>query len=115
MVVFDNMTEQLQEDYLDRYKGAQAQMHQVSQFDESSDLSTTYLNKVEMSREDALKAQEQFSLVDQSTAVGTLQDDIDGNIPLDSGATMNFMLKHYYLRSKCLHWLPKSSSRVKII
>ena len=61
------MTEQLQIDYLDRYEDVQAEIHQVSQSGESSAACTIYLGKVEMSREDALKAQHQFSLTDQST------------------------------------------------
>ena len=41
------MTEELQADYLDRYEGVQAQIHQVGQFDAYSAVSTTYLGKTE--------------------------------------------------------------------
>ena len=52
---------------------SQAEIHHVSQlFDNSSAISTTYLGRIEISREDAFKAQEQFSLTDQSITVGTL-------------------------------------------
>ena len=71
------MTEQLQGDYLDKYEGVQAEMHQVGQYDESSALNITYVGKVEMSREDALKALEQLSLTYQSTMIGTLLDGTD--------------------------------------
>ena len=37
-------------------------------------LSTTYLGKVNMKREGGLKAQEQFSLIDQSTMIETVLD-----------------------------------------
>ena len=40
-----------------------------------------------MTREDAQKVQEQFLLTDQSMMIGTLQDDTDCKILLDSGAT----------------------------
>ena len=62
MVGFNNVIEQLQMDYLDKYKGVQAEIHQVSQFDVSSAVSIIYLGKVEMSREDVLKAKDQFHL-----------------------------------------------------
>ena len=57
-VDFKNMTEQLQEDYLDKYKSVQAEINHVSQLDLSNAESTTYFDKVEMSRGGALKAQE---------------------------------------------------------
>ena len=53
-IYFRNMTE-LQTDYIDRYVGIQAKIHQVSQFEESSALSTTYFGKVNMSRENAFR------------------------------------------------------------
>ena len=61
---FENMTEQFQVDYLDRYEGVHAEIHQVSQFDESSAVRTTYLSKVNMLRKNAPMAQEHFTLTD---------------------------------------------------
>ena len=54
------MAEQLRKDYLDKYQGVQGEMHQVSQSDKSSAVGTTYLDKINMTREDAMKIQEQF-------------------------------------------------------
>ena len=56
-----------------------------------------------------------FSLTDQSTAIGTLQDGKDCKIHLDSGTTKSFLSKQHYLRNKSLHGLPKSSSKAKVI
>ena len=50
------MTEQVQTDYYDRLEGIQGQMHQLSQFDESSVVDTAYFGRTERSRRDALKA-----------------------------------------------------------
>ena len=113
-VAFDNMTKQLQEDYLDRYEGVQAEIHQVSQFDESITVSTTYLGKVEISREDALKVQEQFSHTDQSKTMGTSLYGTDSKILLYSGSTKSFMSKQCYLRNKSMPGLPKFSSKAKV-
>ena len=49
---FHSKTEQIQADYLDRYEGAQAQIHWVSQFDDTSAVSITYFSRVERSRRD---------------------------------------------------------------
>ena len=43
---FDNMTKQVQVNYLDRYEGVQEEIHEMSQIDESRAVSTTYLGKV---------------------------------------------------------------------
>ena len=56
------MTEDLQADYLDIYEGIQEEIHLVSQFDESSDVSTTCLGNVNMTREDFLGEQRNFHL-----------------------------------------------------
>ena len=66
-ITFDNMTEELQADYFDRYEGFQAWKHLVSQFDESTNASTTYLVKTEKTRKNVIKAKEQFSIMDHST------------------------------------------------
>ena len=71
-VQFGNMTDQLQGDYLHGYEGIQAEMYQVSQYDESTAVITTYLRKVRMSKQDAFRAQEQFSLTVGSTTTGNL-------------------------------------------
>ena len=85
------MTEQLQTDYLDRYGGVQAERHQVSQFEESSAVTTAKLSKVYMSRKDTLRAQDNFLLTLQFTTIETFLDVKDCKIHLNSGATKGFM------------------------
>ena len=74
-----------------------------------------YFCRTDRSRKDAIKAQEQFSITDQSTTVSTLLDGTDYQILLDSGATKSFMSKQYYLRNKSLHGLPNFGSNSKVI
>ena len=57
-----NMIYQLQTDYLDRYEGVWAAVHQVSRFDESSAVYITHLGKVKMSRQDGLRHKTSFHL-----------------------------------------------------
>ena len=102
-------------DYLDIYEDVQAQIHQISQFDDSNTVSTTYLGRTEKLTGDTIKVQEQFSITDQSITVGILLDGTDCKILLDYDATKNFTSKQYYLRNKFLHGLPKFSSKAKVI
>ena len=69
----------------------------VSQFDESSAVSTIYLDKTDRTRKGVIKAQEQFSITDQSTTVGNLLDCTEWKILLDSGAAKSFMSKNTIL------------------
>ena len=109
------MTEELQTDYLDRYEGVQAWIHQVSQFDDSSVVHTTYLGKSGRTRKGVIRAQEQFSITGQSTTVGTLLDGTDCKILFDSGYTESFMSKQYYLRNKTLHGLQMFILKANVI
>ena len=68
-----------------------------------------------MSREDAVRAQEQILLADECTTIGTLQNVTDCKILLDSGAAQNFMSKQYYLRNKSLKRLSKFSSNANVV
>ena len=54
-------------------------------------LCSTYLQLVKMSREDALKAHEQFPLMDTSITMSNLLDGAYCKILLDSGATNSCM------------------------
>ena len=88
---FDNMTEELHADYLDRYEGVQMQINYVNQFDDSQAVSTTYLDKPDRSRKDNIKVEEHFSVTDQSITVGTLLSSIECKMLLDSSATKSFI------------------------
>ena len=89
-------------------------IHWISQFNDTGALSKIYLDKTDRTRKGAINAQEQFSITDQSTTVGTLLDCTDCKILLDSGATQSFMSKQYNLRNKSLHRLPNFSSKAKL-
>ena len=71
-MIFDE--DRIRDIYLDRYDGVQAEISQVTSFDESTDLSTTYLGKTDMTREYVIKAEETFPISGQGYTSGKLMD-----------------------------------------
>ena len=63
---FGHTLDKLKEEYLDVYKGIQSKILRTTRFDETSDLSTTYLGKVDKSKNSKIKAEESFPISEQS-------------------------------------------------
>ena len=61
-VDFGYSPEKLKSEYLDVYKGVYAEIASTNWFDESSDLSTTYLGQVNMIRDTEVRAEEKFPI-----------------------------------------------------
>ena len=91
--------------YLDRYDGVQAELSQVTSFDESTDLNTTYLGKTDMTREYVIKAKEKFPISGQGYTNGKLLDQTECSILIDTGTSKSCMSKSYYMGCKSLHAL----------
>ena len=101
--------------YLDVYEDIYAEMVYASKFDESSDLSMTYLGQADMTRGTKIKAEERFPITGQGFASAKLLDGTECHILLDTSATKSYMSKSYYLRCKTLPALPKFSSNTQRI
>ena len=112
-MIFDE--DKIRDIYLDRYDGVQAEISQVTSFDESTDLSTTYLGKTDMTREYVIKAEEKFPISGQGYTSGKLMDKTKCSILIDTGASKLYMSKSYYMRCKSLHALAKFSSTTQRI
>ena len=69
---FGHTPDKLKEEYLDVYEGIQSEMLSTTRFDENSDLSTTYLGKVDRSKNNKIKVEESFSISKQGYTVGEL-------------------------------------------
>ena len=93
------------EEYLDRYEGVKSEIVGTTRFDENSDLSTTYIGKVNMTHDKDLIVEERFPLSKLVYTVSKLMDRMECQILLDTGACKSFMSKSYYLRCKALHSL----------
>ena len=94
---FSGVSEKLKSDYLDVYDGVYAEVICTNRFDEGTDLSTTYLGQVDMSRKMEVKAEESFAM---NAAGHTREELIDGTeceILIDTDASKSYMSKSYYM------------------
>ena len=105
-----NTPDKLRREYLDMYEGVKSEVIHTTRFDENSDLSTTYLGRIDMTRANKIRTEEK-----QGYIVGKLLDGTECQILLDTRASKSFMPKSHYLRCKSLHSLPKFASKTQKI
>ena len=106
----------LQEEYLDVYEGIQSDIVSSNRFDKNSDISTTYLGKVESKgSQDKLRAEESFPILKSGYTLGRLLDGMKCQLLLDTGASKSFMSKLFYMQWKSLYTLPKFASTTQKI
>ena len=85
----------------------------MTKFDESTDLSTIYIGKRDMTREWVIKAEEKIPISGQGYMNGKLLDQTECSILIDMGASTSYMSKSYYMRCKSLHTLSKFASTMQ--
>ena len=100
---FGSMPEKLREEYLDIYEGIQSEILSTTIFIENSDLSSTYLGRLHMTRTSKIKAEEMFLISEQRYMVGKLLDGTECQILLDTGASKSFMSKSHFIHYPSLH------------
>ena len=110
-IIFEE--DRIRDVYLDKYNGIHVEISQVTKFDESTDLSTTYLGKTDMTREYMIKAEEKFPISGQGYMNGKLLDQTECSILIDMGASKSYMSKSYYMRCKSLHTLSEFASTMQ--
>ena len=86
-----NSSDKSKEEYLDRYEGVKSEIVDTTRFDESSDLSTTYLGKVNVTCDKDLIVAERFPISKSVYTVGKLMDGTECQILLDTGASKSFI------------------------
>ena len=101
--------------YIDVCDNIYAEVVTTSRFDENVDLSTMHLGRVNMKRDEVIKAEESFLISEQGFVMGKLMNGEECQILLDTGASKSYMSKSYYLRCKLLHNLPKFASKMQRI
>ena len=94
---FGTMPQMLQEEYMDIYEGIHSEIMSSNRFDENSDLSTTYLGKVDKESQHKLRAEESFPISEHGYTSGRLLDGIECQLLLDMGASKSFMSKSFYM------------------
>ena len=104
---FGETPEVLKGKYMDVYEDEYTELVTTNRFDETVDLSTTYLGKIDMKREDIMKAEESFPISEQGFGIGKVLNGEECWILLETGVSKSYMSKSYYLRCKALHGLPK--------
>ena len=83
---------------MDIYEGIHSEIVSSNRFDENSDLSTTYLGKIENGGNQAkLKAEELFPISENGYTFGRLLDGTKCQLLLDTGASKSFMSKSFYM------------------
>ena len=102
-------------EYLDVYEGIQSEILSTTRFDENSDLSTTYLGRVDTTKTSKIKAEETFPTSEQGYTIGKLLNGTECQILLDRGASKSLCPKSHYLHCNSLHSLPKFASRTQRI
>ena len=112
---FGNTPDKLKGEYLDMYDRVKSEVLSTTKFDENSDLSTTYLGRIYITRLDKIKAEDKFPISKQRYTVGKLLDGTDCQIQLDMGASKSFMSKPHYSRCKSVCSLTKFASKTQRI
>ena len=112
---FGESLEIMRNRYMDVYDEIYAEVVTTSRFDENVDLISTYLGRIDMKREEVMKAEESFSISEQGFVMGRLLNGEECQILLDMGASKSYMSKSYYLRCKSFHNLPKFASKTQRI
>ena len=112
---FRDTSDRLKGENLDRYEGVTSEILRITRFNENSDLSMTYLGRVNVVRETKITAEEKFSISEQEYTTGKLLEGIKCQILLDTRVRKSFMSKSQYLHCKSLHSLPKFASETQRI
>ena len=104
---FGATPQKLQEEYMDIYEGIHSDIVSSNRFHENSDISTTYLGKIEnRGNQDKLKAEESFPILESSYTLGRLLDESKCQLLLDTDVSKYFMSISFYMQCKSLHTLP---------
>ena len=107
---FGGSSTKLRSEYLDVYEGIYAEIVSSDRFDQDTDLSTTYLGQMDMTRDTEVKAEENFPITACGYTKGKLLDGTKCGILVDTGMSKSYMSKSYFMRCKSLHSLPKFTS-----
>ena len=97
-IIFDE--DRIRDTYFDKYDGIQAEISQVTKFDENTELSTSYLGKTDVTREHVIKAEERFPISGEGYTNSKLLDQRECSILIDTGASKSYMSKSYYMQCK---------------
>ena len=82
---------------MDIYEGIHSEVVSSYRFDKNSDISTTYLGRVNKEIQNKLKAEESFPISEHGYTLGRLLDGTECQLLLDAGVSKSFMSKSFYM------------------
>ena len=82
---------------MDIYEGIYSEIVCSNRFDENSDLTTTFLGRVDKENQHKLKAEESYPISEHGHTSGTLLDGTEYQLLLYMGASKSFMSKSFYM------------------
>ena len=112
---FSGISEKLKSDYSHVYDGVYTEIKNTNTFDEDTDLSTTYLGQVNMSRKTEVGAEESFAMNAAGHTRRKLLDGTECEILIDTDASKSYMSKSYFTHCRSLHMMPRFTSTIKRI
>ena len=80
---------------MDIYEGIQSEIGSSNRFDENSDLSTTYLGRVDKENKNKLRAEESFPISEHGYTSGRLLGGTECQSLVDTGISKSFMSKSF--------------------
>ena len=99
--------------FLDQFDNITTRINTTGQFQDNRDVSTTYLGKEIITKQDHFLPELKFPIASTSHTWGQLIGGSTMNILLDTGASKCYMSRAYFERNKILHGLPKLKSTIK--
>ena len=100
-------------DYLDQYDSISNRLHDTKSFQDNRDISTTYLGKENITREDEFLPELSFPINVKSHTEGKIVGGNKLDMLLDTGASQSYMSKAYYMKNPQLHSLPRYKTHIK--
>ena len=97
---FGDNSDKFKREYLDRYKGFEPAVLNMTRCDEYLDLNATCLCRTDMTRISKGKVEETIFISDQGYTGGKLLDGTECQILIDTGVSLSYMSKSYYLQCK---------------
>ena len=94
---FGTMPQRLHEEYMDIYEDIQSEIVNSNRFDENSNLSTTYLGRVDKENKNKLRAEESFPVSEHGYTSGRLLDGTECQLLLDMGESKSIMSKSFHM------------------
>ena len=88
---FGTMPQKLHEEYMNIYEGIQSEIVSAIRFDENSNLSTTYLGRVDKENKNRLRAEKSFPISEHGYTSSRLLDGTECQLLLGTGASKSFI------------------------